>query len=91
MQSGMGSNSVTFRLLHEIPEHNLLQDILKLYALIFVDADADYFLDRLRKHNKITAILAYSNDELIGFKIGYPHNEDSFYSWIGGVLPNYRK
>ncbi|MGF1765558.1 GNAT family N-acetyltransferase [Aliivibrio kagoshimensis] len=29
--------------------------------------------------------------ELVGFKIGYPLNEVEFYSWLGGVLPKYRK
>ncbi|WP_299494528.1 GNAT family N-acetyltransferase [uncultured Shewanella sp.] len=28
--------------------------------------------------------------ELIGFKMGYPLNEDEFYSWLGGVRPEYR-
>ena len=26
-----------------------------------------------------------------GFKLGYPLNEKEFYSWIGGVLPEYRR
>ena len=29
--------------------------------------------------------------ELIGFKMGYPLNEGEFYSWLGGVVPKYRK
>jgi ribosomal protein S18 acetylase RimI-like enzyme len=28
---------------------------------------------------------------LAGFKIGYPLNGDEFYSWLGGVIPKYRK
>jgi len=29
-------------------------------------------------------------DELAGFKIGYPIDNDEFYSWLGGVLPCFR-
>ncbi|WP_298772430.1 GNAT family N-acetyltransferase [uncultured Shewanella sp.] len=29
--------------------------------------------------------------ELIGFKMGYPLNDSEFYSWLGGVVPKYRK
>ncbi len=37
-------------------------------------------------------LTAYSDHKPIGFKIGYKRNNDgSFYSWMGGVLPEYRK
>jgi len=35
-------------------------------------------------------LIAYDNTKPIGFKVGY-EREDSFYSWMGGVLPSYRK
>jgi len=37
-------------------------------------------------------LTAYTDDIPIGFKIGYKrNNESSFYSWMGGVLPEYRR
>ncbi|MCL1124769.1 GNAT family N-acetyltransferase [Shewanella surugensis] len=37
-------------------------------------------------------ILITENDnELVGFKMGYPLNENEFYSWLGGVVPEQRK
>lgn len=37
-------------------------------------------------------LTAYDNQKPVGFKIGYERNKDgSFYSWMGGVLPDYRK
>ena len=38
-------------------------------------------------------LLAVQNGEPIGFKVGYDKFEDgkNFYSWMGGVLPKYRK
>ena len=32
------------------------------------------------------------NNEIMGFKIGYDRfQNDSFYSWMGGILPEYRR
>ena len=37
-------------------------------------------------------LTAYVNNEIAGFKVGYDRfQDDSFYSWMGGVLPEYRK
>ena len=37
-------------------------------------------------------LTAYDNHNPIAFKIGYQRYSDgSFYSWMGGVLPNYRR
>lgn len=35
---------------------------------------------------------AFHQDQCIGFKVGYDrHSNGSFYSWMGGVLPPFRK
>jgi len=46
-----------------------------------------------RLNNTVHLILtAYDDDNPIAFKIGYHrHSDGSFYSWMGGVLPNYRR
>ena len=37
-------------------------------------------------------LTAYNDHNPIAFKIGYQkHSDGSFYSWMGGVLPNYRR
>lgn len=35
-------------------------------------------------------LIAKSNDLPVGFKVGYSLSEDTFYSWMGGVVPQYR-
>ena len=35
--------------------------------------------------------LAVDNGKDVGFKIGYELNQTSFYSWMGGVHPEFRK
>ena len=48
---------------------------------------------RRRMNGKTSLLLAaYAGDEPAGFKVGYDKFGDgSFYSWMGGVLPAYRK
>lgn len=44
-----------------------------------------------RMAGKRGLILVASVDNVpIGFKVGYSLSEDTFYSWIGGVIPRYR-
>ncbi|WP_404339734.1 GNAT family N-acetyltransferase [Pseudoalteromonas mariniglutinosa] len=35
-------------------------------------------------------LVAKVNGELVGFKVGYQLTEDTFYSWLGGIIPEYR-
>lgn len=35
-------------------------------------------------------LVAYINQKAVGYKVGY-QDGNTFYSWVGGVLPNYRK
>ncbi|MBL3657531.1 GNAT family N-acetyltransferase [Fulvivirga sediminis] len=44
-------------------------------------------LDRV----KYLALKALVNGQAVGFKLGYDLGHQIFYSWFGGVLPNYRR
>jgi len=50
----------------------------------------EVYSDRLKTDRHI--LTAYVNNEIAGFKVGYDRFDDSsFYSWMGGVLPKFRK
>ena len=50
----------------------------------------EVYSDRMKTGRLI--LTAYVNNEIAGFKVGYDRFEDgSFYSWMGGVLPEFRK
>jgi ribosomal protein S18 acetylase RimI-like enzyme len=36
-------------------------------------------------------LLAYVGNDVVGFKSGYSEKLDQFYSWTGGVHPDFRK
>lgn len=49
------------------------------------------FLARVNEKRGILVILAYINDELVGFKLGYEKHRGTFFSWLGAVLPSHRR
>ena len=87
----MASDNITYQTVFGNSDETLIQELLKIYSTIFEDAEVVFFKERFNKHPRITSVLSYCKQELIGFKIGYPYNEDAFYSWVGGVLPNFRQ
>lgn len=54
-------------------------------------ASLDYYTERL-KGRFYLALVAEGDGELLGFKVGYQDDApDTFYSWMGGVRPEFRK
>ncbi len=54
-------------------------------------ASLDFYTERL-KHRLHLALVAEKDGELLGFKVGYQSdNPNTFYSWMGGVRPEFRK
>ena len=46
-------------------------------------------LDRI-SHKPHLVLTAYTQEQVIGFKIGYERNGD-LYSWLGAIIPKYRR
>ena len=56
--------------------------------------DSPYVLDEYEKRCAGSHLLlnAFVDEKPVGFKVGYDRFKDgSFYSWMGGVLPKYRR
>ncbi|GGD25568.1 N-acetyltransferase [Franconibacter daqui] len=64
-------------LYHRIPEFTLPVDNAALQQRIGASAAC--------------ALIAYVGEKPAGFKLGYALDKDNFYSWLGGVLPEYRR
>lgn len=52
--------------------------------------DSEKLFQRISRRKKI-ALIAYSEEKPVGFKLGYEIDNTLFYSWLGGVLPAYRQ
>ena len=91
MPNGMEKVKIIYKTISgDLDEIELLK-VLNLYSCIFEDADIPFFKHRFTSQEKSLTLLAFYNSELVGFKIGYPYNKSTFYSWIGGVHLNFRK
>ncbi|QSB09797.1 GNAT family N-acetyltransferase [Lysinibacillus fusiformis] len=60
-----------------------LEQLQKIHAHVFDGANLP--LEKLEKKEGLLCILAVEGGTLIGFKLGYPHPDGVFYSWLGGV------
>ncbi|WP_342532537.1 GNAT family N-acetyltransferase [Lysinibacillus sp. FSL K6-0057] len=60
-----------------------LEQLQKIHAHVFDGANLP--LEKLEKKEGLLCILAVEGSTLIGFKLGYPHPDGVFYSWLGGV------
>ena len=92
MMSGMAKNKqFDFKIIEDIPNDEMMQALLHLYKTIFDDAKPDFFIQRLHEKEHVLSLVAFHNEKPIAFKIGYKYDETTFYSWVGGVLQEYRK
>jgi len=53
-------------------------------------ADLSVWQSRL-ENRQIHPLVAYVDGKPAGFKLGYALSDRVFYSWLGGVLPEYRR
>ena len=91
MMSGMGKNNFAYQTIEGVPNQEILAKLLHLYNELFEDAKLDFFKERIHTKEDVVIVLCYDSEILVGFKLGYRYNENTLYSWVGGVLPLYRK
>lgn len=78
---------------HSDLSDDLLQTLITLAQQI-PEFDGRYTIEdyRARLTNKPMLVQLMSVEgELAGFKIGYSEQPGQFYSWLGGILPEYRQ
>lgn len=84
-------DQMQYSVIEGIPKQAQLEELLHLYATIFEDAQLKFFIERIETKTQLLCLIAYDQKTPVGFKIGYRYDETTFYSWVGGVLENYRK
>ncbi|MEN0036072.1 MAG: GNAT family N-acetyltransferase [Cellvibrio sp.] len=63
--------------------HNLIPELSPIVS-------SDYFAERIGEKDYLA--LVYEQDGIpVAYKLGYWINAQHFYSWLGGVHPDYRK
>ncbi|MEI3604824.1 GNAT family N-acetyltransferase [Pseudogracilibacillus sp. SE30717A] len=73
-----------------IPNNKLLNGIINLYSDVFGGNDKELLI-KMKNKPKLLFNIALYDQKVVGFKIGYELDNNKFYSWLGGVHPDYRK
>ena len=60
-----------------------LEPLQEIHAHVFDGAKLP--VEKLEKKEGLLCLLAVEDGVLFGFKLGYPHPDGVFYSWLGGV------
>ncbi|MEP2774160.1 MAG: GNAT family N-acetyltransferase [Fulvivirga sp.] len=70
-----------------------IDDAVYVQGLIpeFVDAyPKEEYFKRLTDNTSLI-LIATENESPVGFKVGYALDHTTFYSWMGGIIPTFRK
>lgn len=73
------------------PNPQILIKIAEFFQSIFAATDLEKFHSRINSAEKLLILLAFAEDKIVGFKIGYQIDSQKFYSWLGGVKSEFRK
>ncbi|MCM3090856.1 MULTISPECIES: GNAT family N-acetyltransferase [unclassified Cytobacillus] len=68
---------------------DMLEGIDQLHGSIFGDSEG--LAVKMKTKPDLLVLTAMDGEKVIGYKMGYRLNEDTFYSWLGGVDPQYRR
>jgi predicted GNAT superfamily acetyltransferase len=68
----------------------LLSGMLELHDSIFDGQNSGTILEELGKRSRFLILLAVVDGRVVGYKVGYEERTNRFYSWLGGVHPEYR-
>ncbi|QST01917.1 GNAT family N-acetyltransferase [Pontibacillus sp. ALD_SL1] len=72
-----------------LPNERVITELNRLHAKIFND-DIDLTPKMESKRKLLTIIAINKNEEIVGYKMGYELDDETFYSWLGGVDPKFR-
>jgi hypothetical protein len=76
---------------HNELSESAIQEVSGLYELCFKSQlNSQKLQSVLDSHKKIHLLTCHDKNILVGFKLGYGKDGDTFYSWIGGVHPAFR-
>ncbi len=80
-----------YQTIEGIPSEDVLEQLHAVCYSIFDYHNEETFDQRLSEKAMPCTILCYKESELIGFKLGYQLDPNTFYSWMGGVKPAFRE
>jgi GNAT superfamily N-acetyltransferase len=81
---------IQYKAYQGIPEDEVLIELSRLHEKIF-RSPAQEMVEEMKNQQALFILVAMDDGKAVGYKIGYPRKARRFYSWLGGVDPDYRK
>lgn len=72
------------------PEYPLIQVLRDSIFSAYNHRLASTFIEQAEGKQDLIALIAHLESNPVGYKVGYRESPGVFYSWTGGVLPDYR-
>ncbi|SFU99050.1 GNAT family N-acetyltransferase [Alicyclobacillus macrosporangiidus] len=73
------------------PDEPYGKSMCRLHNQIFTGQDSSMIAVELQMKSRCFISLAVVTDKVVGYKIGYEDRTGRFYSWLGGVDPEFRR
>ena len=74
--------------LDPLSDIQMLKGIVNIHKKIF--NGSENLSNQMESKEYLFTVVALNDSEVIGYKIGYAFDENTFYSWLGGVDDKYR-
>lgn len=72
-------------------EESTISAMWDLAQICFTSGPSPAFSDRVAEKRNPMAVMAWRDQDPVGFKLGYERTHEEFYSWLGGVHPDFRR
>ena len=84
---------VEYREFDECPDEETAEQIEQIYQRVFDPEEPLALADRpiWQESRSPHLVVGRVEDRVVGFKIGYERKPGRFYSWLGGVIPEFRR
>jgi predicted GNAT superfamily acetyltransferase len=79
---------INYSIFNSTQNNEISAGLIKLHRKIF--GTSDDLIKKMSAKPKLLVIIAVAGSNVIGYKIGYELSREKFYSWLGGVDPDFR-
>ncbi|WP_079508751.1 GNAT family N-acetyltransferase [Mesobacillus jeotgali] len=81
--------NIHYSIFNSAPNDEISAGLIKLHGKIF--GASEDLIEKMAAKPELMVIIAQAGDNVIGYKIGYELSSEKYYSWLGGVDPDFRR
>ncbi len=85
----MTDGDIKYSIIDAVPDSELMGRLVACAAKVLDSASVAAWNEKLEDRAAVVIAYAESEGEIVGFKVGYELKPTLFYTWVGGVLPEF--